>query len=342
VSVSVLCKSVLVELSIPTHRNRSGFLLVGGVRSGCCTNTRMADAALKSFLKLAGYPNAPKLLRRVPLLAKDLQTAGLPKKQPVLQGMSVRIVSLLDDSEARSGLEDLVVKGGGLVDNSSEKVDAIICDTRGVDRVLDLTKLHGSLNPMIKKINPSGRLVILGGDTIHSTRSIGAIAVSEAVGGFAKSIALELGGKGITANALQIPTRVALNSSSAESGTVQFFLSKRSAFITGQVVSVTHSRFDAQGTVEDQDLSENFAPHSEEAAGTSSAEGHPLGSFSVENKRVVITGAARGIGEYTSRLYAAEGAKVLLVDHPSMESQLQSLAVCATHLPSHKLTRSAD
>jgi hypothetical protein len=282
----------------------------------------MADAALKSFLKLAGYPNAPRLLRRVPLLPKDLQIPGAIKKEPVLQGMSVRIVSLLDDSEARSGLEDLVTKGGGLVDNSSEKVDAIICDTRGVDRFLDLTKLYGSLNRMIKKINPSGRLVLLGGDTIHSTRNIGAIAVSEAVGGFAKSIALELGNKGITANALQIPTTVTLNSSSSESGTVQFFLSKRSAFITGQVVSVTHSRFGTEETIQSPDPTENFAPH----AGASE-ESHPLGSFSVENKRVVITGAARGIGEYTSRLYAAEGAKVLLIDHPSMESQLHSLAV---------------
>lgn len=295
----------------------------------------MADAALKSFLKLAGYPNAPRLLRRVPLLAKDLQSAGeLLKKQPILQGMTVRIISLLDDSEARSGLEDVVTRGGGLVDNSSEKVDAIICDTRGVNRVLDLTKLHSSLNPMVKKINPSGRLVLLGGDSIHSTRDIGAVAVSEAVGGFAKSIALELGAKGITANALQIPTKVSLNSSSPESGTVQFFLSKRSAFITGQVLSVTHSRFHSQGGGDEgQDPTENFAPHSGEAVGSSSEGSHPSGSFSVENKRVVITGAARGIGEYTSRLYAAEGAKVLLVDHPSMESQLKSLAVCPVHLP---------
>ena len=49
--------------------------------------------------------------------------------------------------------------------------------------------------------------------------------------------------------------------------------------------------------------------------------------FSVMGKRVVITGAARGIGEYTARLFAAEGAEVLVVDHPAMEEHTQKLAV---------------
>lgn len=79
------------------------------------------------------------------------------------------------------------------------------------------------------------------------------------------------------------------------------------------------------------DSSENFAPHSSSASSDSSAASNTFANpFSVANKRVVITGAARGIGEYTSRLYAAEGAQVLLVDHPSMESQLQTLAVSSS------------
>jgi hypothetical protein len=49
--------------------------------------------------------------------------------------------------------------------------------------------------------------------------------------------------------------------------------------------------------------------------------------FSVSGKRVVVTGAARGIGEYTARLYAAEGAEVLVVDHPAMEEHTKRLAV---------------
>ena len=49
--------------------------------------------------------------------------------------------------------------------------------------------------------------------------------------------------------------------------------------------------------------------------------------FGVAGKRVVVTGAARGIGEYTARLYAAEGADVLVVDHPSMEEHTKKLAV---------------
>jgi 3-oxoacyl-[acyl-carrier protein] reductase len=300
----------------------------------------MADAALKAVLKVVGYPAAPRLLRRVPISSKDLQgTAQERRFQSVLQGMSVRVVSLLEDAENRQGLEEIVTKAGGLIDNSSlEKVDAVICDTRGVDHILDLTKIHRSLNPLISKINPSGRLVLLGGDSIFSSRSVGAVAASEAVGGFAKSIALELGAKGITANALQIPTDINLNGASAESGTVQFFLSKRSAFITGQVVPVSQSRFHAfqgagGGAV---DQSDNFVPHVVQPTASESIAA--ACSFSVEKKRVIITGAARGIGEYTSRLYAAEGAQVLLVDHPSMETQLKALAVSPVSLShSHSL-----
>jgi 3-oxoacyl-[acyl-carrier protein] reductase len=39
----------------------------------------------------------------------------------------------------------------------------------------------------------------------------------------------------------------------------------------------------------------------------------------------VITGAARGIGEFTSRVFHAEGANILLVDHPTMTTQLKQL-----------------
>jgi 3-oxoacyl-[acyl-carrier protein] reductase len=296
----------------------------------------MADAALKAVLKVVGYPTAPRLLRRVPILSKDLQgTAQDRRSQTVLQGMSVRIVSLLEDGESRKGLEEIVTTAGGAIDNSSDKVDAVICDTRGVDQILDLTKIHRDLNPLISKINQSGRLVLLGGDSVFSSRNIGAVAASEAVGGFAKSIALELGAKGITANALQIPTDINLNGSSTESGTVQFFLSKRSAFITGQVVPVSQSRFhayhDTAAAAGAVDQTDNFAPHGVQPGAGSERAGSGC-SFSMDKKRVIITGAARGIGEYTSRLYAAEGAQVLLVDHPSMETQLKALAV--RHLPS--------
>lgn len=296
------------------------------------TEVVMADAALKVVLKLVGYPTAPTLLRRVPIASNGLQS--LPsnfRTQSVLSGMKYRVISLINDDEIRSGLEEIITKGGGVIDSSSDgKVDGILCDTRGIDKMIDLTKIHSQLNPCLSQINRSGKLLLIGGDTIQTSKNYHTVTASEAVGGFAKSIALELGLKGITANALQIPTNISLNSSSIESGTIQFFLSKRSAFVTGQVIPVSaccpYSSDEPPPLI---DPTENFAPHTSPSTCSTSIDGNESlrNKFSVENKRVVITGAARGIGEYTSRLYAAEGAKVLLVDHPSMESQLKSLAV---------------
>lgn len=200
----------------------------------------MADAALKFVLKAVGYPAAPYLKRRVPIASKELKgVADKLRNASVLEGMSVKVVSLLNDKESKDHLNDIVLTSGGdVAEDNFEKVDAIVCDVRGVEKIIHLTELHSQLQSLLPKINKSGRVVLLGGDTIHHSKNVGEIATTEAVGGFAKALSQELGGKGITVNALQIPTSVNLTSTSAESGVIQFFLSQRSAFISGQVCCV--------------------------------------------------------------------------------------------------------
>lgn len=53
---------------------------------------------------------------------------------------------------------------------------------------------------------------------------------------------------------------------------------------------------------------------------------HTAEGFDISGKRVLVTGAARGIGEYMARLFASEGAQLLILDHPTAESNLAAMA----------------
>lgn len=201
----------------------------------------MADKVLSSILKLFGYSNGPKLLRRVPIQSKELKNIKINKNNLNLNNKNIKILSINNLNELNDfneNLNEIIIKNGGNLINSdlnNNKIDGIVFDLRGINKILQLTEIYKQLNPLISKINQSGKIVLIGGDTINHSKNVGAIATSEAVGGFAKALAFELGGKGITVNALQIPTSVNLNASSYESGVLQFFLSNRSAFISGQV-----------------------------------------------------------------------------------------------------------
>ncbi len=98
------------------------------------------------------------------------------------------------------------------------------------------------------------------------------------VEGFTRSLAKEIGKNGSTLQLLRCENFDNLD------GLLSFFLSDRSSFISGQVLKVAAI---------------------------------PAEPDSLRGKRILLTGAARGIGAAMAKVLDREGAEVLGVDHPS-------------------------
>ena len=112
-------------------------------------------------------------------------------------------------------------------------------------------------------------------------------AVQRGLEGFVRSLAKEARDGG-TAQLL----RIAPGAEEAASSSLGFFLSPRSAYVSGQVVTIGAAA--------------------------------PVQMFA-ERRRVLITGASRGIGEAMVRLFTTEGYAVTALDTPEAETDLRAL-----------------
>lgn len=275
------------------------------------------DNAFKKVIGLAGIKST-QLLRRVPLAAKNIKP--LLATGNILNDSRVCIMSL-DGTESGSEFSPRLAKyitaahgqttTVSTAADSKSKYDAIVCDTRGLKNAADLSYIHRNLNSQIGRLAKNGRLVMIGGDPAHDKSPVAA-AIAGGAGGFTRAVAKELAAKGTTANMIQAcSTLSAGENDAAMGGILSFLLSPRSAFINGQVFSVSSSaQLAAESTTGAADPTEQTVSN----------------HYNVSGKKVVLTGAARGIGEYTARLFHAEGANLLLVDHPSMTERLKEFA----------------
>jgi 3-oxoacyl-[acyl-carrier protein] reductase len=112
-------------------------------------------------------------------------------------------------------------------------------------------------------------------------------------------VAKEIGRRGATANLL----RVEPDATARVPGPLRYLLSPRSAFVTAQPIRV-----------------------STEAATAPATETEVPWVRPLEGKVVLVTGAARGIGEATVRLLAQEGARVVVLDRPADDAPASQVA----------------
>jgi 3-oxoacyl-[acyl-carrier protein] reductase len=167
-----------------------------------------------------------------------------------------------------------------------DRVGAVVVDVSQAHRLEDLDVLRSLLGPALKKLVPSGRVVVLG--RAHGlAEGPGRHALSRALEGVTRSVGKELRA-GATANLVLVGPGADAN----VDATVRFLLSGRSAYVDGQVVTV------------------GAAIGGPAAA---PADWHtPLAG-----KVAVVTGAARGIGSAIADVLARDGATVVCVDVPA-------------------------
>ena len=173
-----------------------------------------------------------------------------------------------------------------------EKLGAVLLDATGLTNPADLASAHDFLAPAIKRLRASGRVLILA-DPPADADSPAQAAARQALDGLVRSIGKELL-NGSTANLVYVP----VGAEGSIASPVRFFLSGRSAYVDGQVVTV----------------SEATLPKGED-------EERPL-----VGKVAVVTGAARGIGASIARVMARDGAHVVAVDIPAAGDTLAEVA----------------
>jgi 3-oxoacyl-[acyl-carrier protein] reductase len=218
--------------------------------------------------------------------------------EPLLPGPAV--IGSAGEGRLRETLGSILEDAGVTVqspvtadgDSGGEKVGAVLLDATGLSAPGDLAGAHDFLAPAIKRLRPSGRVLILA-DPPAEAGSPAQAAARQALDGLVRSIGKELL-NGATANLLY----VAPGAEGALASPVRFFLSGRSAYVDGQVVTVTAADIPAG---ED---------HGEPLAG----------------KVAVVTGAARGIGAAIARVMARDGAHVVAVDIPAAGDKLAEVA----------------
>jgi 3-oxoacyl-[acyl-carrier protein] reductase len=172
---------------------------------------------------------------------------------------------------------------------------AVVVDASGVEDSRGLRTVYDLLHPVVRRIGPSGRLLILGTPPEDAGTPRAATA-QQALEGFMRSVGKEVG-RGATAQLLLVSPGAEGNAES----TLRFLLSARSAYVSGQVVRVGAG--DAQ------------APADWE---------RPLAG-----EVAVVTGAARGIGAAIAEVLARDGAEVVLLD---VGAQGEALAATANRI----------
>ena len=181
------------------------------------------------------------------------------------------------------------VEDGG---TDGERLGAVLLDATGVAGPADLAAVHEFLAPAVRRLGASGRVLVLA-EPPADADSPAQAAARQALEGLVRSVAKELR-NGATANLLFVPA----GAEASVPGPVRFFLSGRSAYVDGQVVTLTPADVPA-GEDEDRPLAGEVA---------------------------VVTGAARGIGASIARVMARDGAHVVAVDVPAAGQALAEVA----------------
>ncbi|MBO9520538.1 MAG: 3-oxoacyl-ACP reductase [Nocardioidaceae bacterium] len=175
-----------------------------------------------------------------------------------------------------------------------EKYKGLVFDATGLKTAEELVALQQFFTPLMRSLKTCARVVVLGTNPTQTETAEERIA-QRALEGFTRSLGKEIG-KGGTVNLVY----VAPGAESTLDSTLAFFLSPKSAYVSGQV-----ARLGATGTKKAAKVADQEKP--------------------LAGKVAIVTGASRGIGEQIARVLHRDGATVLGIDVPQAASELTSV-----------------
>jgi 3-oxoacyl-[acyl-carrier protein] reductase len=184
-------------------------------------------------------------------------------------------------------------------DQPGARVKALVVDATGLTTLDSATRLYQVLHDTVRSILPSGRVLLLARSPSACAR-VEQATVQRALEGLMRSLAKEVK-RGIAVQLIQVDE----GAESALEGCLRFFLSPRSAYVSGQVVHLQVNQANA--------LLKFPAP---DGCWT-----QPLAG-----RRILVTGAARGIGASMVETLARDGAQVVCLDVPAAAESLQAVA----------------
>lgn len=171
------------------------------------------------------------------------------------------------------------------------KLKAVVFDASVLVHAEQLKQLRDFFQPLLRNLDQCAHVVILGRAPATLEDPLAA-STQQAVEGFSRSLAKEMR-NGSTVQLLQVDE----GAEDQLEGALRFFLSPKSAFISGQVIHLSPN------TAQVQDWSRPLA-----------------------GRKAVVTGAARGIGAAIAETLTRDGADVVLLDVPQARADLEALA----------------
>ncbi|QGF22554.1 3-oxoacyl-ACP reductase [Raineyella fluvialis] len=247
----------------------------------------------RSLAKQLGLPEGPRLRRGSGLptgpVAYDALGEAAREDAPVLAALVRLGVSTIrplhDEPATRTADPD----HGPQPPAYDAPLGGVVLDLTGVRSVAVLESVRAVLRPAVRGLEACGR-VILVGPVVEEVEGFEAKAVARGLDGLVRSLGKEVRG-GATANLVRLAADAGADDLAS---TLDFLLSGRSAYVSGQAWLVGRRR---------------------------SAAERP------ESRRiVVVTGAARGIGAEIARTFHRVGATVVAVDVPRSGEALGAVA----------------